>query len=65
MSSPFGESRGGTPEGERALQGARCIDGCGGWMNASFGVPLPFLFLLFCSFAFQWRRKQTTPCLPI
>jgi hypothetical protein len=43
MTSPSGESRGGTPEGERALQGARrSRKSCGGYGSASFGVPLSF-----------------------
>src|SRR5580700_6424150 len=41
--TPLGESRGGTPEGERALQGASRIARCGGCGPASFGVPLPFI----------------------
>ena len=44
--SPSGKNRGGTPEGVRALQGARRNASCGGFGTASFGVPLP-LFLSF------------------
>ena len=53
--SPDGKSRGGTPIGERAPslpspasgrgerdKGARRIARCGGWLNTSVGVPLPF-----------------------
>jgi hypothetical protein len=39
------QSRGGTPNGERALQSARRIERCGWYRPASFGVPLPFFFL--------------------
>jgi hypothetical protein len=44
MESPFGENRGGTPIGERALQGARCTGKCSGY--ASVGVLLPYSFFL-------------------
>ncbi len=46
MNSPLGESRGGTPTGVRALQGARRTERCGTCKLASAGVPLPF-FLFF------------------
>ena len=57
--SPDGKSRGGTPIGERAPslpspasgggkrdEGARRIARCGGWLNTSVGVPLPFSFVI-------------------
>jgi hypothetical protein len=47
MNSPIGENRGGTPEGERALQRARRAARCGGFGTASFGVPLPFFSVAF------------------
>ena len=43
--TPFGESRGGTPMGERALQGASRTARCRGYGSAFFGVPLSFFFL--------------------
>jgi hypothetical protein len=43
---PLGESRGGTPEGERALQGARRVARCGG-CDPRLSA---FRFLLFLSF---------------
>ncbi len=47
MNSPLGESRGGTPTGVRALQGARRTERCGTCKLASAGVPLPFLYFSF------------------
>jgi len=44
--SPLDKSRGGTPEGARALQGARRNASCGGYGTASFGVPLPFFLFV-------------------
>jgi hypothetical protein len=51
--TPLGESRGGTPEGERALQGACRIARCGGCGPAFFGVPLPFI-----SFLLSWLAES-------
>src|SRR5580704_3578839 len=43
---PSGQSRGGTPIGERALQSARRIERCGGYGPALIGVPLSFFIFL-------------------
>jgi hypothetical protein len=42
MTSPFGESRGGTPTGERIRKGASRARWRGGYGSAFVGVPLPF-----------------------
>src|ERR1700681_798740 len=46
--TPFGESRGGTPTGERIRKGASRARWCGGYGSAFVGVPLP----LFIGFSF-------------
>jgi len=43
--SPLDKSRGGTPEGERALQGARRSASCGGYGTASLRRSASFFFL--------------------
>src|ERR1700737_4129115 len=43
MSSPPGKSRGGTPEGVRALQGARRSASCGGYGLRLTAFRFPFL----------------------
>ena len=48
--TPLGESRGGTPKGERALQGARRIARCGGGTLRLPAFRFPFLF--------EGRQKQ-------
>src|SRR5579875_865027 len=47
MSSPPGQSRGGTPTGERALTGASRTARCGGYGTASIGVPPPVFYFSF------------------
>jgi hypothetical protein len=61
MKSPLGKSRGGTPEGERALQGANCTARYSGYGSASFGVPLSF-----SSSFMPWLEAQivTAPAPP-
>ena len=52
IASSQGQSRGGTPEGERALQGARRNASCGG-----YGLRLTaFRILLFVSLIRRWRN---------
>src|SRR5271155_1165481 len=53
MNSPLGQSRGGTPIGERALQSARRLARCGGYGPALIGVPLSF-----SSFVQSMTRKS-------
>jgi hypothetical protein len=43
---PLGESRGGTPEGERALQGARRVARCGGCDPRLSAFRFPFILFL-------------------
>jgi hypothetical protein len=47
--TPLGKSRGGTPMGERALQGASCTARYRGYGSAFFGVPLSFSSYAFIS----------------
>jgi hypothetical protein len=47
MSSPPGKSRGGTPEGVRALQGARRSASCGGYGLRLTAFRFPFLSWFF------------------
>ena len=55
-SCPLGENRGGTPEGVRALQGARCTERCRTCKLAPTGVLPPFFLYLFL--LLQWRREE-------
>jgi hypothetical protein len=61
MNSPFGKSRGGTPMGERALQGARRTGRCGGFReqrSSAFRFP-------FSSYAFMSWLKALIVRMPV
>ena len=58
--SPLGKSRGGTLEGERALEGAYRTVRCGGYGTASLRRSASFFFFRHCAYseAIHSERKQ-------